>query len=325
MSLSRRTIANPRNNHRGGWFVGVLLACVLALGSHGETPEKKTKSAATEEPAEAKKLPAELDSLNLASRKMYADARAQEISTIAAVIIVSGDDLILRKNGVRTVATVIPTEYHALKSVAHITLALFSLLSSKAGSPLVEAPMKTLSDYQTLMTAAGPAIEKFGFDPDTLARQKRILARAQEFTAKVFKDGMVSDTDLSKFCRESRADILANGAGAAKAQLLATHKQMMEWKKTMTAEEWAALTVIVSGSQTPRAENVAVQYFSRLLGDGNGEGRRIVYAESLWDETKALRLDGKLSVAVFADPYRMYRDFLADGARTAIDDILGAP
>jgi hypothetical protein len=47
-----------------------------------------------------------------------------------------------------------------------------------------------------------------------------------------------------------------------------------------------------------------------------------VYPEGLWDEEKAmnllgtLRLDGKLSVAVFNDPFRMYRDLLADTALT---------
>jgi hypothetical protein len=308
-----------------------MMVSLLALGSHGNTSAQNPAPAVTAEPTDDKKLPAELDALNVASRKMYADARAREIATIPVVVIVSGDDLILRKNGVRTAATVIPAEYHALKSVAHVTLALFSLLSSETGRQLGDSQLKTLTEYRALMTSAEVAVETFGFHADTLARQKRILARAQEFTAKVVKDGIVSETDLTKFCRESRADILANGAGAAKAQLLATHRQMMAWKKDMSAEEWAALTVIISGAQTPRVENAAVQYFSRLLGEGNGEGRRIVYAESLWDEAKAInllgtrRLDGKLSVAVFADPNRMYRDFLADGARTAIDEILGAP
>ena len=80
--------------------------------------------------------------------------------------------------------------------------------------------------------------------------------------------------------------------------------------------------------QTARGENAAVQYFARLFGETTGEGRRVVYAESLWDEEKALnllgtlRLDGKLSEAVFGDRFRMYRDFLADGARAAIDEIL---
>ncbi len=88
--------------------------------------------------------------------------------------------------------------------------------------------------------------------------------------------------------------------------------------------------MIVQGAQTPRVENAAVQYFARLFGE-KGEGRRVVYAEGLWDEEKAvnllgtLRLDGKLAVAVFNDPFRMYRDILADVARAAVDDILAAP
>ena len=92
-----------------------------------------------------------------------------------------------------------------------------------------------------------------------------------------------------------------------------------------------SVTVIVQGGQTPRVENAAVQYFARLFGETSGEGRRVVYAEGLWDEDKALnllgtlRLDGRLSVAVFNDPFRMYRDILADVARAAIDDILASP
>jgi hypothetical protein len=59
--------------------------------------------------------------------------------------------------------------------------------------------------------------------------------------------------------------------------------------------------------------------------------KRVVYAEGLSDEEQAVnllgtrRIDGKLSVAVFNDPDRMYRDILADVARSAIDDILGSP
>ncbi len=316
---------------RRRWLSGILVTLLMAFGSHDQLPAEKPKPPGAEQPAEAKKLPTELDTLNVASRKMYAGARTLELSTIPVVIVVSGDDLVLRKDGKRIVATVIPAEYHALKSVAHSTLALFTHLAYQPGRPLDDERMKTLKEYHALMSAAVPAVEKFGFDPDTLARQKRIIARALEFAGKVVQDGKVSADDLAKFCRASRADVLANAAGAARAQLMGTHNQVMAWKKDMTTEEWAALTVIVPGVQTARAENAAVQYFARLFGETNGEGRRVVYAESLWDEEKAvsllgtLRLDQKLSVAVFGDPFRMYRDLLADVARTAIDDILAAP
>ena len=309
---------------RARWLVGVVVVGTVTLATHGEPPKEQPKAA----PAEVKALPAELDALNTASRKMYATARARELATIPVVIIVSGNDLVLRKNGKRTVVTVIPAEYHAFKSISHTALALYAHLAEEPGKPLGEERLKGLKEYQTALTSAMPAAEKFGFDADTLARQKRILTRAEKLTAKALEDGKVSAEDLAKFCRASRADVLANGAGAARAQLRGTHKQVMEWKKEMTAEEWDAVTVIVPGAQAARAENAAVQYFARLFGESNGEGRRVVYAESLWDEEKAmnllgtLRLDSKLSEAVFGDRFRMHRDFLADGARAAIDEIL---
>jgi len=318
------------HNMRGRSFIGVVVMGLLALGSHGSQVDKP-KAGAAEQRAEVKRLPPELDALNVASRGMYAGGRVSELAAIPVVIIVSGDDLILRKGGKRTVVTVVPAEYHTLKCVAHSTLALFTHLAHEPGRPLSDERVKALKEYRDLMTAAAGAVDKCGFDADTLARQKRIMARAQEFTAKVLQAGKVSADDLAKFCRASRADVLANATGAVRAQIQGTHTQVMAWKRDMTAEEWAALAVIVPGVQTARAENAAVQYFARLFGETKGEGHRVVFAEGLFDEEKAvnllgtLRLDGKLSVAVFGDPFRMYRDLVADGARTAIDDILAAP
>lgn len=315
-----------------GFAAGVVASvAVWALAEHTARSQEKPKAepvpAARGEPTP---VPAELQALNRASLKLYSGGRKLELATIPAVIIVSGDDLILHKDGKRTVATVIPPEYHSLKCVAHSTLALFAHLAHEPGKPLGEDRIKALTEYRELLTTAGTAIEKAGFDLDSLTRQRRIIERSLAFIDTVLKAGQVSADDLEKYCRESRADIMANCGGAARAQLLATHRQVMAWKKDMTAEEWAALTVIVQGAQTPRAENTAVQYFARIFGE-RGEGRRVAYAEGLWDEEKALallgtrRIDGKLSVAVFGDPYRMYRDILADAARPAIDDILAPP
>jgi len=312
-------------------FVGTLAGGFLLLCSHGKTPGDEPGPGRAQ-PAVAKRtVPEGLAGLNRASRNLYAAGRERELATVPAVILVSGDDLILRKGGQRVVATVIPPEYHALKCVAHSALALFGHLAHEPGKPLGGERVKGLREYRDLLAAAGPATEACGFDPDTLARQKRVVARGLAFIDAVLRDGQVSAADLERYCRASRPDVLANAAAAARAQLAATHRQVMAWKKDMTAEEWGGLTVIVQGAQTPRAENAAVQYFARLFGETTGEGRRVVYAEGLWDEDKAmnllgtLRLDGKLSVAVFGDPFRMYRDLLADAARPAVDDILAAP
>jgi hypothetical protein len=312
--------------------IGTMAVGFLVMCSHGQSPGDKPKNGSERQLAVAKSVvPEELEALNRATRKMYAGGRELELSTIPAVIIVSGDDLILRKNGKRVVVTVIPPEYHALKCVAHSMLALFGHLAHEPGKPLGEERIKALKEYRDILAAALPATESCGFDPETLARQKRIIERGLAFIDAVLKDGQVSAVDLTKFCRASRPDALANAAASARAQLVATHRQVMAWKKDMTAEEWGALTVVIQGMQTPRVDNAVVQYFARLFGETRGEGRRIVYAEGLWDEDKALnllgtlRLDGKLSVAVFNDPFRMYRDLLADVARPVIDDLLAAP
>src|SRR5262249_22265519 len=106
---------------------------------------------------------------------------------------------------------------------------------------------------------------------------------------------------------------------AARSQLDGLHKQMSAWRADMTADEWTKLRVVIMGSALPRRGNLAVQYFARLLGE-KSESPRIVYAESVWEEDRALRLlatymlDAGVGVAFFDDPLRMHRDLLADAA-----------
>ena len=65
----------------------------------------------------------------------------------------------------------------------------------------------------------------------------------------------------------------------------------------------------------PGARNTSL----RLLGE-KGEGERILYAEALFDESRALNLLGSYQLDTvigsdfFEDPVSMHRDLLADGA-----------
>lgn len=275
-------------------------------------------------------VPTELEALNVSSRALYKGGREAEVSAGGPVVVAVGDDLILRRNGTRAVAKVIPPEYHALKCVSHVTLATYTHLARFADKPLPADAAATLRDYRKLVAAAGPSIDKCGFDDATAIRLWRIVGDATTFIDKVLADGRVSAADLTRYCRAARPAVQANFAAAARLQLLGTHKQMMAWKKEMTPEEWERLAVVIPGKQTPRAGNAAVQYFARLFGT-DGEGPRVVYAEELWDEEKAVallgtrRIDAKVSVAFFADPDRMFEDVLKAGALAAADDIFASP
>ena len=74
----------------------------------------------------------------------------------------------------------------------------------------------------------------------------------------------------------------------------------------------------------PRQNNLATQYFARLLHE-KGEGPRIVYAESMYDEQQALDLlathllDTQIGADFFADRWRMHRDLLGPAATRYLD------
>src|SRR4051812_9541864 len=105
---------------------------------------------------------------------------------------------------------------------------------------------------------------------------------------------------------------MANVADATRAHLDSLHRLVSTWRDGMPVAEWERLKVVVMGGQLPRKDNLAVQYFARLLGEP-GEGKRIVYAESLFDEPKALDLlathlvDAQVGLDFFDDPMRMHR------------------
>ena len=107
---------------------------------------------------------------------------------------------------------------------------------------------------------------------------------------------------------------------ASRAQLDATHAQVSAWRRDLSPQEWSELHVVIIGPHMPREDLVVTQYFLRLL-DEPVEGRRVVYAESLWEEPKALDLlrthllDGSAGEAFFGDYMRMHRDLLGDAAK----------
>ncbi len=75
-----------------------------------------------------------LDTLNSDFRAEYQKALATTLSQPGPMILEESDNLILVRNGERTTVNVKPVEYHELKAVAHIPLALYIMLSvSSAG------------------------------------------------------------------------------------------------------------------------------------------------------------------------------------------------
>jgi hypothetical protein len=259
--------------------------------------------------------------LNNTFRAAYQHAKETMLVKGGPVILSEGDNLVLRKSGRRVEVRYRPPVYHALKSFAHIPLALDVILATRAGAETLDDPVVgELRAYRKLIAAVEESIATHGLDAEQLARQRKILDACVKFLDSVVQARKCTSEDRRAFTRHLTPLVMANAADAVRAEVDALHRQVCDWKSQMTEDEWKHLSVVILGSQLPRTQNLALQYFARLL-DVPGEGSRITYAESIHDESQALdlmatrALDTIIGVDFFNDPSRMHRDLLSDAAK----------
>jgi hypothetical protein len=257
--------------------------------------------------------------LNQSFREAYARSRQKMLNQAGPVIMVEGDNLVLLSNGKRTEAKVIPEIYHTLKAVAHVPLAVYVMLAPCENAALDKEVLDRLRSYREQVLKAEASLKDRGLTEEVLRGQEQIICATLCFLGSVIDRKQVTGEELLEFTRKLGPRLLTNASQAARAELAGLDKQVRTWRAALSPDEWKKLRVIVMGSALPRRDNLATQYFSRLLGE-KGEGSRIVYAESIFDESRALNLlgthllDTRIGTAFFSDPQRMHRDLLADAA-----------
>jgi hypothetical protein len=163
---------------------------------------------------------------------------------------------------------------------------------------LTEARVAELRNYRKLIVNAQSSLGDRGFSDGQLQRQKKIIDESLPFLDAAIENRQVQKTALDEFARQMTPVLLENVDEAARA-----------------------------GAHMPRDEEITMQYFERLL-DEPVEGRRIIFAEGLWEEPRALDLlgthlvDGSTGAAFFGEFMRMHRDLLSDAARVYIQNTL---
>jgi hypothetical protein len=271
-------------------------------------------------------VPDSLTALNDAFRQAYADARRRVLAGDGPLIIVNGDTAALLRGGRRSDASINVPKYHLVKTIAHIPLAVYVALTPGEGM-LDAGRTKTLQDLRSLIPPARASLDGLGFTVESLARQDRIIQESVSFLDGAIAHQKYTRHDLDAFTRRMAPLVMANVADATLAQLDILHAQVTAWRREMTEAEWASMHVLIVAAHMPRDGSVHVQYFERLLHEPV-EGRRIVVAESLWEEPKAMDLygthllDGGIGQAFFGDPMRMHRDLLADAAKEYLPKLL---
>lgn len=296
-------------------FPLVLMGLACAHGSHAQST-----------PPAGPVQPAALTAFNDAFRAAYADAKARVLAARGPTLIVSGDIFSLIRDGHRVDVNVGTPIYDPVKTIAHVPLAVYVALTPGDGA-LEEDRLKTLAGLRALIPAAESSLDSLQLPAATLARQKKIVAGSLAFLDEVAGRRSFARPSLLAFTRRMAPLVMENVADATRAQLDAAHAQVLIWRRELNPDDWKRLHVLIVGPHMPREDLVITQYFLRLLHEP-AEGRRVVYAESMWEEAKALDLlgthllDGDVGEAFFGDYMRMHRDLLGDAAKRYLPRLL---
>jgi hypothetical protein len=267
-----------------------------------------------------------LTALNDAFRAAYADAKTRVLASSSPTLIVSGDNFALLREGRRVEANVGTPIYDPVKTIAHIPLAIYVTLTPGDGA-LGDDRLTTLAGLRKLIPPAEASLDTLKLSAATLARQKRIVAESLAFLDDVAGRRTFARSSLLAFTRGMAPLVMENVTEATHAQLDATHAQVLAWRRELSPQEWDRLHVLIIGPHMPRENLVVMQYFLRLLHEP-AEGRRVVYAESLWGEPQALDLlgthllDGSVGDAFFGDYMRMHSDLLGEAAALYLPRLL---
>jgi hypothetical protein len=267
-----------------------------------------------------------LTALNNAFRAAYAEARTRVLASASPTLIVNGDNFSLLRDGRRVEANTGTPIYDPVKTIAHIPLAIYVTLTPGDG-PIGDDRLRTLAGLRELIPPAEASLDSVKLSAATLARQKKIVAASLEFLDDVVSKSKFERSSLISFTHSMTPLVMENVTEATRAQLDAIHAQVSAWRREMSTQEWDQLHVLIIGPHMPREDLVVTQYFLRLLHEP-AEGRRVVYAESMWEEPQALELlgthllDGSVGEAFFGDYWRMHRDLLGDAAKQYLPRLL---
>ena len=235
------------------------------------------------------------------------------------IILYRNGQLILIKNDTKITANVIFQTYHTFKVFAHIPVAIYLMLSPQGEGPIESKNLQLLRSYYKKLEYVHKNMHQIKLNSTELKKQKIILSRSIEFLKAILDNKKFNNKELISFTQGMLPFINANIESAARNQLDAIHWQVMAWKSEMAPEYWKKLRVAIQGAVLARNGDLTKQYFKRLL-DIKKEGLQLVYKELYFPPTPMLTLlatrsvDRGISVAIFNNPDRMFRDVLSDAA-----------
>jgi hypothetical protein len=267
--------------------------------------------------------------LNDAAIAIYQQAKSRYLAAADPVVIAGPSSILIRQHGTVRRVGAIPAAYHLLKTVDHVPRSLWAALRPAIdGLDRDETWRNELTALRPRIEAVLQALPQAGLPPAAASRDEQMLRTCLTLIDGYLAEGVPARDKLQGELRALAPTVLADAAEAARAQIDAIDRDVRPWWIALSQAERERTFVLVLGNKTARVGNAAYAYFVNLLGAGE-DGHRVVYAESIFDESGAdgllatLLTDRRLSLDFFADERRMERDLLADGAEARLLELFG--
>jgi len=225
--------------------------------------------------------------------------------------------------------SIIPQLYEDLKTVSHIPFTIYLLVDPFSQGRTADFPIHDLKDFYRLVRKAEMNLQDLfsKANPAILQNQIELIKPCVSFMEDLMEKRSVRREDLIQFARDATPYIKENFRYAAASQINELHKQVMEYKATLSKEQWEHITVVIMGSHMARRGFVVSQYFARLLRVDEDEDKKLIFAEGTSDVCEALDLlatnatDTEASHAFFGDPEYMHSDILKNYAEEVLENM----
>jgi hypothetical protein len=258
---------------------------------------------------------ASLPELDEAFHAVY-DRTREESKDRAPVIVVLGDALFLYRDRDCTEVNITSEPAQLLKETAHVPVGVFLTARRLADrAPLDEAATKEL---RRLLRLCHERRDPTGLGASLAADVAAVLDRCAGLLQSILDAATVDPSALRAFAADLGPCLLRLAREATRRQLATLDEATQRALAPFSAEERAALRVVVAGAHQARVRSLPMQYFQKLLGEAAGVEERVLYAEAVTDPAAARALvgtnllDRDIAGAFFGDPRRLQRDVLGD-------------
>jgi len=149
--------------------------------------------------------------------------------------------------------------YTELKAIAHIPLAIYSIIFPYAEYPLNRQWLEPLKAFGLQVEAVQLRLNQLDISGPALTSSTNILRESIDFIAKVVGRGDFTIADYITFCTSIGSDILVNQTAAAVEQVAAMKTKLQAWRSSVGQATWDKMYVVLQCIWTVSQESAHEQ------------------------------------------------------------------